>query len=580
MFGRYGSYTDRLAAENRELKQKIATYESETAIAEMKASCDKRIRGAEEREKRNHDGWMKALDANKELKEKNAQLLHENDMYQCRNRSLQIKNEQLERREERQLTIIEKLEEERDNLQAESTKKDKQIIALKEEICRMKAIIDHDGTTNGIPTSQTPPGKKKVIPNTREKTGRKRGGQPGHMKKALGAFQDEEVTKIEEHVPETCPECGGELERLEDAIIKDEADYEVRIIRKRHRFPQCKCKKCGTITRAKIPERLKEKNQYGPGIQSIALALVDIGFVSVNRAQEIITGLLNNGLTPSVGFMGKVQKKAARLLKEFCEEVKKTCLSQRVLYWDDTVIFMNTARACFRFYGNEKVAYYRAHTSKDAKGIEEDGILSALTEKTYLMHDHLKYNYRKEFLFQNIECIQHMERELEKVFRASNHPWAQEMKTLIQEMLHKRKEYLKDKSASFTSEDTNRFEERLENLLIKAHREYESEKSRYFSADELNTIKKLEEYRQNYFAWVYDFTLPATNNISESGLRMTKTKQKVSGQFLKEETASEFAAVRTYTETCRKNGVNEYEALRRLMQGNPYTMREILAGTT
>ena len=86
------------------------------------------------------------------------------------------------------------------------------------------------------------------------------------------------------------------------------------------------------------------------------------------------------------------------------------------------------------------------------------------------------------------------------MFRASNHPWAQEMKTLIQEMLHKRKKYLKEKIESFTSEETNQFEERLENLLI--------------------NIRKLEEYRQNYFAWVYDFTLPTTNNISESGLRI------------------------------------------------------------
>lgn len=61
---------------------------------------------------------------------------------------------------------------------------------------------------------------------------------------------------------------------------------------------------------------------------------------------------------------------------------------------------------------------------------------------------------------------------------------------------------------------------------------------------------------------------------------MTKTKQKVSGQFLKEETASEFAAVRTYTETCRKNGINEYDALERLMAGEPYTMQEILTGVS
>lgn len=122
MFGKYGSYTDRLAAENRELKQKIATYESETAIAEMKASCDKRIRGAEEREKRSHDGWMKALEANKELKERNAALWREKESYRCRNNTLQIKNERLERFEGNRLERIEKLEEEKDSLRAERDK--------------------------------------------------------------------------------------------------------------------------------------------------------------------------------------------------------------------------------------------------------------------------------------------------------------------------------------------------------------------------------------------------------------------------------------------------------------------------
>ena len=118
-----------------------------------------------------------------------------------------------------------------------------------------------------------------------------------------------------------------------------------------------------------------------------------------------------------------------------------------------------------------------AHAAKDAKGIEADGILANLTEKTYLMHDHVKYNYRKEFLFKNIECIQHMERELERVFRDSGHQWAEDMKKLIQEMIHKRKEYLRAGKDSFTTEETNLFEEKMENLLVKGHREQEADPS-------------------------------------------------------------------------------------------------------
>ena len=570
-------YTDKLLEENQHLKKTIKIYESDAALAEMKALCDRRIQGAAEREKRNYDNWMNAVEANKDLKKRNSSLWKENDQYRRELKGLKRRNETLEKNDERRQSVLRQMQEERDKLKAENVDKDKQIEALKEEICRLKAQIDHDGTTNGIPTSKTPIGKKKVIPNTRQKSERKKGGQPGHEKNALAALDEEEVTETEDHTLDCCPICGGALEELDEAEIKDEIDYEVRTIKRRHRFIYYHCKECGQVVRASVPRRLKEQNQYGPELQAAALALVDLGFVSVNRAQKILTGILHNQVSPSEGFVGKVQKKAARQLQDFMEEAKEFCLTQRVLHWDDTVIFMNTSRACFRFYGNESVAYYTAHASKDAIGIEEDGILANLTEKTYLMHDHVKYNYRKEFLFKNIECIQHMERELERVFRASEHKWAEEMKKLIQETVHKRKEHLEAGINSFSVSETNQFEEKLENLLVKGRLEHEADPNRYYSTDEANALKKLQEYRWNYFAWVYDFTLPVTNNTAESGLRMTKTKQKVSGQFLKEETAKEFAAVRTYTETCRKNGVNEYEALVRLMAGNPYTMMDLLA---
>ena len=49
----------------------------------------------------------------------------------------------------------------------------------------------------------------------------------------------------------------------------------------------------------------------------------------------------------------------------------------------------------------------------------------------------------------------------------------------------------------------------------------------------------------------------------------------MSGQFATTETANNYADVRTYIETCRRNNLNEMEALRRLCEGNPYTVSEI-----
>lgn len=570
-------FADRLLDENKQLKRTIEMYESENNILLMKKLCEKQVRSAQEREKKQHDGWMKCLETNKELKSRNTKLWEEKEDYKGRlKRSLRDQGD-LETKLKIETARRSRAEEKAEKLEKEKAEAEAINAALKEEICRLRAQIDHDGTTNGIPTSQTPVNKKKVIPNTREKSGRTRGGQTGHEKHSMKNAESLEVAEITDHPLETCPECGGELEELAEETNKDEVEYEVKVVRKRHRFPKYRCKNCGKTVRANIPKHLKESVQYGAGIQALALALVDLGFVSIGRTKKILGGILQGKVEPSEGFIGKVQKKGAGKLKEFREEVRKCCLSQRILHWDDTVVFMNTAKACFRFYGNERLALYYAHKAKDAAGLEQDGVLQYLTEETHLMHDHLKINYRKEFLFKNIECVEHLERELQKVYNESEHKWAHDMKELISGMIHKRKERKKEGENSFTDEETNRFEEKLEQYLAEGKRKSVETKERYFHRDEVNAIKKIEEYKENYFAWVYDFTLPTTNNLAESGLRMTKSKMKISGQFEKEETAEEFALIRTYTETCRRNGVNEFRALERLMAGNPYTLAEIMA---
>jgi hypothetical protein len=84
------------------------------------------------------------------------------------------------------------------------------------------------------------------------------------------------------------------------------------------------------------------------------------------------------------------------------------------------------------------------------------------------------------------------------------------------------------------------------------------------------------EYKKSYFLWIYDYQVPVTNNLSERSLRMIKSKMKISGQFLNIRTAECFANIKTYTETCKRNGILPYEALQRLMEGNPYTLEEVL----
>lgn len=106
------------------------------------------------------------------------------------------------------------------------------IQALSNEVARLHAILNNDGTNSGTPTSRTPLNKKKVVPNSRQHADRNRGGQPGHAKASLSAFSEDEVTENVSHTLEVCPDCGTKLEESGERI-KDEIDYEVKVIKRR-----------------------------------------------------------------------------------------------------------------------------------------------------------------------------------------------------------------------------------------------------------------------------------------------------------------------------------------------------------
>ena len=79
----------------------------------------------------------------------------------------------------------------------------------------------------------------------------------------------------------------------------------------------------------------------------------------------------------------------------------KKILTLKLMYWDNTVIMVNTQRACLRFYGDEEVAYYTVHQQKNEEGIKEDKMLNTLSKDVTVMHDYNKINYK--YSYQNNE---------------------------------------------------------------------------------------------------------------------------------------------------------------------------------
>lgn len=460
--------------------------------------------------------------------------------------------------------------------------KDAVIKELENRLAHELALKGHDGTNTGTPTSQTPIRKKKVIPNSRRSTGKKKGGQPGHEKHILMPPEESAVTETVEHGEGSegfaCPDCGSEsFEPTGGSEVKYEYDIEVKVVRRKHVYYYYRCSDCGTEFRSMIDPRLKEECQYGSMIQAMALSLMDTVNAPVNKTGMFLWGLTGGELHPCDGYISKLQGRAAAALVQFSEELRLLMITRTLLYWDDTVIMINTARACFRFYGDETIAYYTAHLHKDMESLDDDRVLSLLTAGTKMMHDHNRVNYNDKYSFDNIECNQHLQRDCQKNSDDTCHKWSNALKDLISATIKDRKDAIDNGAGAFDDAYIRNFNQRLDEILESGWKENAADPNNYGGHFEEVLLIRIGEYRRNYFLWVEDFTLPTTNNLSERGLRGIKSHMKISSQFESEKTAQNYAVIKTYIETCRRNGINEIHALQRLCSGNPYTVKEIFA---
>ena len=470
----------------------------------------------------------------------------------------------------------------REKYEDKLAEKEAVINELKFRLDHANALLHHDGTNTGTPTSQTRAGQQKSVPNSRRSSGMRKGAPDGHEKSSLQPVSDSEVTDTADHtLPDGgCPKCGSaDCIPTGESEVKYEYDVQIKVVRKKHRFFYYMCRQCGKVFRSPIPPNLKEKAQYGSALQALLLSLTNTVNAAMNKAAMFLAGITGGALTPCEGYIAKLQSRAAKALGGFRAGLKSVLISRSLIYWDDTVIFILQKRACFRFYGDEHIAYYTAHEHKNMESLEADNVLCVLTEDIIVMHDHNTVNYNEKFRFENIECNQHLQRDCQKNADDTRHIWSLELKELISKTIMERNDAIARGEKAFDAEYVKAFYRRVDECLEKGRAENKAEPEIYGADFERALINRIEKYRRNYFMWLEDFSLPTTNNLSERGLRGIKSHMKISGQFESEKAADNHALIRSYIETCRRNGINEIQALQRLCDGNPYTVEEIFQAT-
>ena len=183
--------------------------------------------------------------------------------------------------------------------------------------------------------------------------------------------------------------------------------------------------------------------------------------------------------------------------------------------------------------------------------------------------------YNKDYSFSNIECNVHLLRDLQKTTDNLQHKWSVELKELLRKTNTERNAAIERGEEEFDDAYVKTFYGKFDRIMLDAMEENKTDNDKYYGKDESTLILRILTFKDNYLSWVVNFELPFSNNLSERSLRGIKSKMKISGQFQSEVTAKYYAAIKSYIETCYRNGINEIAALVRLCEGNPYTVKEI-----
>ena len=408
----------------------------------------------------------------------------------------------------------------------------------------------------------------------RKRSGKKPGGQKNHEGKTLSMVEDPD--EIISHTVSTC-ECGHSLHGILPKEVLKRQVFEIPKIKIsviEHQAEVKICPICGRRNVGVFPPDVNNLTQYGPNFKSEVLYLKDELIIPFHKTATYFKDKYDQQISPAT--IQNIRKEAYEALDSYQSEIEENIIHSPVLHSDETGLRVTGKRWWLHTIGNEKLTLYAVSPYRGSKAVDEMGIIPNYTGT--LVHDCWATYFRYDC--QHSLCNAHILRELVGIIDGYKQEWAGKMKTFFENVydyifVQKKRE----------SDKITEFEKKYQEILIDGFRENpppsvqlnEKTKGRKKRSKPLNLLRRLQEYREDILRFMYNPIVPFTNNLAERDIRIVKVQQKISGTFRSVEGAEIFCRIRGYISTVRKNGKSVFEALKKLGEGEPFTLQCILA---
>lgn len=281
----------------------------------------------------------------------------------------------------------------------------------------LKARLSQNSSNSNRPPSTD---IKKTIPNNREKSGKKPGGQPGREGINLEMVKNPDKTIIYK-LPNICPHC---LKKIVRTIMQD---YEKRqefdipepspLVVTEHRAEIGLCEHCGKTIRAEFPENITAPTQYGHTIQSRAVYANQYQLIPYKRTVELLEVFF--GVRISEGAIAEWNKKMYDALQPMEELIKQKIMNAPLIHADETSVRINKKLHYLHLTSTEFLTLFNLHKERSIKALMDIGILPNYSG--IVVHDAYKMYFH--FSFIHALCNAHNCRELKGVFQNDSLQW-------------------------------------------------------------------------------------------------------------------------------------------------------------
>ena len=436
---------------------------------------------------------------------------------------------------------------------------------LEEQIAKNSRNSSKPPSSDGL----SKPKPRSLRPSSTRPTG----GQPGHAGSTLRMVEkpDHKVR----HAVERCKNCGCSLteqapERIERRQVFDLPEPKLVVTEHQSEIKTCTC---GCVNRATFPPEALAPVQYGPRLKSAAVYLKEYQLLPFDRLSEIMRDLFACE-SFSQGTLANMDADCSQRLEPVEEIIRTQAAQAAVAGFDETGMRADGSLHWLHTVSTQYLTWYFAHQRRGSIAMDAADILPDFHGTA--VHDfweaYLHYDCDHSF------CNAHLLRELTFLWEVQNQPWAKEM---IDHLLGIKNAVDTVRDAGQTTlptGDIDQFLQRYNGILVVGYAQNPvveptpgpKRRGRRKQSKARNLLDRFRDYADGILAFMFDFSVPFDNNLSERDLRMMKLRQKISGTFRSLDALAEFCRIRGYVSTARKNGLNALEALRRVFVGNPF----------